>query len=317
MVHSLSITPLPEFAQRPSAKHQSDACCSLSLRVRVRVRRKHSVEQTTCSRSRRLLSIAFLRVATVTLSLVLSLFAAGCQTASSLRDAQDTFNRAAAAENALRSDLDRPLDDGGSETMIGLGAVRSGYASALLLLNRIVSESSDKLRNDQLLGDALTLKALCEWRLGQFSNAVATVQSAQSAAADQLFPRHRALLRALPGLIKTDQAYQKIMERKPLTEIEQLLVSGNGAVADLQAAREGVDRDHPVQIFLLQAQLAAYRNFTVAEFRLNNNATVPVEHPARTRANTQLKELDRLCKAASVGPNLVNYWQKLCALDFP
>ena len=253
----------------------------------------------------------------LTLSFALLFLAAGCQTVSSLRDAQDTFNRAAAAENALRTDLNRPLESGGADTMIGLGAVRSGYASALLLLNRITSESADKLRNDQLLGDALTLKALCEWRLGQFSNAVATAQSAQSAAADQLFPRDRALLRALPGLIKTDQAYQKIMERKPLTEIEQLLVSGNGAVTDLQAAREVVDRDHPVQIFLLQAQLAAYRNFTVAEFRLNDNATVPVEHPARTKANTQLKELDRLCKASGAGPNLVNYWQKLCALDFP
>src|SRR3989441_10537444 len=171
MVHSLSIKPLPEFAQRPSAKHQSDACCSLSLRERVRVRGKHSVEQLTCSRSKRLLSIAFPRVPAVTLSLILSLFAAGCQTVSSLRDAQDTFNRAAAAENALRSDLNRPLDGNGAETMIGLGAVRSGYASALLLLNRITSESADKLRNDQLLGDALTLKAVCEWRLGQFSNA--------------------------------------------------------------------------------------------------------------------------------------------------
>ena len=263
------------------------------------------------------LLIAFPRVAVVTLGLVLSLFAAGCQTVSSLRDAQDTFNRAAAAENALRSDLNRPLDGGGADTMIGLGSARCGYASALLLLNRIISESSDKLRNDQLLGDALTLKALCEWRLGQFSNAVATAQSAQSAAADQLFPRDRALLRALPGLIKTDQAYQKIMERKPLPEIEQLLVSGNGAVADVQAAREGVDRDHPVQVFLLQAQLAAYRNFTVAEFRLNNNATVPLDHPARVKASTQLRELDRLCKASGAGPNLVNYWQKLCALDFP
>src|SRR6266581_8511062 len=37
-VHRLSITPAPEFAQRPSAKCQSDACCSLSLRERVRVR---------------------------------------------------------------------------------------------------------------------------------------------------------------------------------------------------------------------------------------------------------------------------------------
>jgi hypothetical protein len=260
---------------------------------------------------------AFPRVAVVTLSLVLCLFAAGCQTVSSLRDAQDSFSRAAAAENALRSDLSRPLDGAGADTMTGLGAVRSGYASALFVLNRITSESADKLRNDQLLGDALTLKALCEWRLGQFSNAVATAQSAQNGATDQLFPRDRALLRALPGLIKSDQAYQKIMERKPLTEIEQLLLSGNGAVADVQAAREVVDRDHPVQTFLLQAQLAAYRNFTVALFRLNNNAAVPADHPARAKANAQLKELDRLCKANGAGPNLVNYWQKLCALDMP
>ena len=112
--------------------------------------------------------LAFPRVAVVTFSLVLCLLAAGCQTVSSLRDAQDTFNRAAAAENALRADLNRPLDGGGADTMIGLGAVRSGYASALLILNRITSESANKLRNDQLLGDALTLKALCVWRLGQF-----------------------------------------------------------------------------------------------------------------------------------------------------
>jgi hypothetical protein len=256
-------------------------------------------------------------VAAVALTLVLLFLAAGCQTVGSLREAQDTFNRAATAENALRSDLNRPLDSGGADTLIGLGSARGGYASALLILKRITSESPDKLRNDQLLGDALTLKALCEWRLGQFSNAVATAQSAQSAAADPLFPRDRALLRALPGLIKTDQAYLKIMDQRPLMEIEQLLISGSGALADLQAAREVVDGDHPVQVFLLQSQLAVYRNFTVAEFRLNNHATVPVDHPARMKANTQLKELDRLSKASGAGPNLVNYWQKICALDLP
>src|SRR6266568_5363129 len=36
-VQHFSITAVPEIAQRPSAKHQSDACCSLSLRERVRV----------------------------------------------------------------------------------------------------------------------------------------------------------------------------------------------------------------------------------------------------------------------------------------
>src|SRR5439155_5318158 len=46
MVQRLSITPGHESAQRPSAKHQSEACCSLSLRERVRVRGKCPVEHS-------------------------------------------------------------------------------------------------------------------------------------------------------------------------------------------------------------------------------------------------------------------------------
>src|SRR5436309_3416633 len=79
MVHRFSITPVPEFAQRPSAKHQSDPCCSLSLRERVRVRGKYSVENAKNSISRGVLSrrpprsSALLSVlATVTLLLSLS-----------------------------------------------------------------------------------------------------------------------------------------------------------------------------------------------------------------------------------------------------
>src|SRR6266571_2065127 len=55
-VHRLSITPETAFAQQPSAEHQSDACCSLSLRERVRVRGKYSVEQTKYSISQGRLS---------------------------------------------------------------------------------------------------------------------------------------------------------------------------------------------------------------------------------------------------------------------
>jgi len=54
MVHRLTITPVPEFAQRPSAKHESDACCSLSPRERVRVRGKYSLEPAKRSISQRL-----------------------------------------------------------------------------------------------------------------------------------------------------------------------------------------------------------------------------------------------------------------------
>src|SRR5437867_12720206 len=41
-----STIPLPEFAQRPSAKRQSDACCSLSPRERARVRGNDSSTAT-------------------------------------------------------------------------------------------------------------------------------------------------------------------------------------------------------------------------------------------------------------------------------
>src|SRR6266516_6510346 len=53
MVHRLSITPVPEFAQLPLAKDQSGACCSLSLRERVRVRGKFWVELASWSISKR------------------------------------------------------------------------------------------------------------------------------------------------------------------------------------------------------------------------------------------------------------------------
>src|SRR5207247_4723613 len=56
IVLRLSITSVPECAKQPSEKHQSDVCCSLSLRERVRARGKYSVEHAKCSISQGLLS---------------------------------------------------------------------------------------------------------------------------------------------------------------------------------------------------------------------------------------------------------------------
>ncbi len=56
MVHHLSITTVPEFAQQLLAKHPSEARCSLSLRERVRVRGKYSVAAAECRISQGFLS---------------------------------------------------------------------------------------------------------------------------------------------------------------------------------------------------------------------------------------------------------------------
>jgi tetratricopeptide (TPR) repeat protein len=246
--------------------------------------------------------------------------ATGCVSVNHLRDAQESFNQAAAAENALRLDSTTPLDASGSGTLATWSSARNGYASALRSLEQLEAADRQRLRQDGLWGATLTLKALSEWRLGFFDEALATAAEARETAAEQIYPRDQALLRALPGLIKTDQAYHKILRGSPLPEVEALLIGGNGAISDIQSARDLAETDHPLHLYLLQARLAAYRNFQVALDRLQDHATVPVDHSARLEANADLKELDRLLKTRNTGPEggkLVDYWATLCALDPP
>jgi hypothetical protein len=248
----------------------------------------------------------------ITLLLVL---AAGCASVNRLREAQDAFNQAAMLENAQRFDAS-PANAG-----VNLAAPRSGYASALLSLNQLAPDDEKRLRQDGLWGTTLTLKALSQWRLGQFQPALDSAAEAQKTAGDQLYPRDRVMLEALPGLIKTDQAYSKLLSSgTPLADIEALLIGDHGAVNNIQRGRDLVDKDHPVQIYLLQAQLAAFRNYMIGQDRLNNHATIPRDHPARINANAQLKELDRLLKMqppASAPQGLVSYWAQLCGLAVP
>jgi hypothetical protein len=172
-----------------------------------------------------------------------------------------------------------------------------------------------------LWGTTLTLKALCQWRLGQYSQALQTAKDARTTAADQVLPRDRAILAALPGLIKTDQAYGQILGAVPgdhadlLNDVTKLL---NGAIGDIQDARNLVDPDHPVQVYLIQAQLAAYRNFVVANDRLRDPPKTLTTEPERQFANANLKELERVLK--KVGPEaaaeeVANKWMEICALD--
>src|SRR5688572_9268208 len=167
---------------------------------------------------------------------LLALIIAGCASTNRLREAQDAFNQAAAAENTLR------FDAKASDAVTSLGAVRSGYASALLSLDKLEnSKDESRLRNDGLWGTALTLKALTQWRLGQFDKAIATAELAKQSASDQTYPRDQAIVAALPGLVKTDQAYSKILlTNSSLTDVEALLIGANGAVANIQRGREHV-----------------------------------------------------------------------------
>lgn len=257
---------------------------------------------------------ALSRMASLFTAVLVSALMTGCAGINRLREAQDSFNQAATAENAAR------LDANPADATASLASVRASYASALLSLGKISSKDEQSLRSDGLWGTALTLKALCQWRVGQYEQAMSNAALAQASAGDQLYPRDKALLTALPGLIKTDQAYAKIFNSAPMQDIEELLIGTRGAVHDLQNARATADAKHPVQAYLIQAQLAAYRNYTVALDRLSQHATVPVDSPARANAISQLGDLNALIKLQKSGPSsqdIVVYWAKVCGLPPP
>lgn len=258
---------------------------------------------------------------------------AGCRGVNHLRDAQDSFSAAARLENTqqLQSFLGGGANfgdpAGGAERALSdLSAARNGYAAAILSLDRISAKDRARLEEDRLLGTALTLRALAEWRLGNHGAALTNAQLARTKHADQLFPRDAALLTALAGLIKIDLAYDQVAGlttnaagpagEAVLARVQKRLVGPAdsvepSAVDDLRDARAKVGPDHPLNVYLIQAQLSAFRNYQTA-FKRVRGTRLPANDPAKLEAGHQLHELGQLLErldAGAAGTTLFTAWR--------
>jgi hypothetical protein len=245
---------------------------------------------------------------------VVAALAVGCASVNHLREAQESFNQAAALETQLR--FDAALPEGPTQGPLTQSTtIQNGYASALLSLDRLEAKDLERLKQDKLWGNVLALKALAQWKLGLLDRARDTAREGQQAAADQVFPRDRALLLALPGLIKTDEAFAALQrlpaaptpeQRAATLKNVQLLVADAGDALD--RGRGAVDPGHPVQVYLIQAKLAALRNLQSAHERLGEGDARTLPPGQRLEVQRQLKELK--CQAERLGakPDIVTYW---------
>lgn len=221
------------------------------------------------------------RTSVVLLLLVLPLLLAGC-VARGIREAQDAFNRAAAAEQQIDAAPEVTTDG-----MRGSSAAASGYALASSLLDSELAHHESDLAEEKLLGTALVLKALCLWRLDglAYDGDVAAAPDSEAAkedarrtaeflaavekakATDDLGTRDRVLLEALPGLRDHDRA----LRAKDYETAKRFFVS---AFETLERALQTVDppKNHPVRVYVGLAQLRTLRAWQAANYAMNKDA---------------------------------------------
>ena len=245
---------------------------------------------------------------------VLAALAVGCASVNHLREAQEAFNEAVTLETTLR--FDAALAEGPTQAQLAQNTtVQNGYASALLSLDRLESRDVDRLKRDGLWGNVLALKALAQWRLGLTDDAQNTAREPQQTGAGPVHPRDRALLLALPGLIRTDQAFAALQrvpaepspaQRAATLRNVQLLVTDAGEAID--RGRGAVDPAHPVHVYLIQARLAALRNLQVAHERLGDGDARALPPERRAEVQHQLKELKCHTERLGATPDIVTYW---------
>jgi len=218
-----------------------------------------------------------------------------CTQLNYLREAQNHFSDGAALENKQLFGFDTALEPSGN-----LDQVPQAYLtqpSPLLYYQMALSDvdqalmKPDDLLKDQLLGHALALRTLCSWKLGKFEEALQQARDAQTALSAQAlaFDRDLATMEAIEGLVATERAHLAIMEleekvhswtSEPVSTTEALTIfsavekhyseqvgnlSTSGrlrrAIRVFEKSRDYLTPDHPMQVYLTQAQLASLKNW--------------------------------------------------------
>ena len=242
----------------------------------------------------------------------------GCGGTGQMRKAQDAFSEAARIENQQHMAPETliiadPAAVGPAADLVDgqldRASARRLYEQALAHLEGMDAQELEQLGRDHLLGAKMTLEALVYWRLGKFDEARRLAAAARAHADEQIYPRDRAMLNALPGLIKNDEAARKIaaLEQGPesFQAVDALLQE---AVVDLQSGRRLVGQGHPVNIYLIQAQLVAYKNMQLMYQHLHPTSRL-VPEQVHEAAKDKLKELETSVQHAAGGQQLLLYWR--------
>lgn len=205
----------------------------------------------------------------------------GCG-ARHIREAQDSFNAGAAAENQLSVKGEEAYTSAlGASTY---GSAVANYKVALSLLDKELSENRAELDRDKLTGTAWTLKCLALWRVADLDASVppssAASESAIKCAKDGLADtrltlgtRDRVLLKALPAFVEADRG----RVQTNYTTAKDYFVSAQEGLNDAIAIVPG---DHGIMLYLRLVYLRMLRSWRGAIQALNGPAADLVQNEA-------------------------------------
>jgi len=252
---------------------------------------------------------------------VLALASCGIDHIRTLRDAEETFSRAADQENRGRFSTPeavkvpvRERDTGGA----GLASKitdGTGYRIAAEMTAKLIREKRAELEQDKLLCTAYVIRAFSLWRLGEFDDAVeASRQQCGSAA-----PRDSALLKVVGALVGIDESNARAFNaEKSAKEQQTTQAQLESALKDLDAADKSLTRDHPLRAYLFAAQLAALRVAQVSPNRegLDDTAERALREDALKRADLILVEYRKYLRCelrlqGEIEHPSVPYWRNL------
>ena len=246
------------------------------------------------------------RCGAVVAPLLLALLCDGCtfvtsvSTTRRLREAQESFSSAAAAENAARF-------QGAADAAV-VGGASSGYALAAATARELREKNAKDLQSDGLYCSALTVEAMARWRLGERQEARNLAVSDPTCVDPNAPPRDRSLLIALPGLVQADDVY--VLSHDPARDYTKVRANVQGALDKLRNASRAADPADPVQLYLAMSELAVLANWKPALFF----PSLPQQAEARTDFNNERAKVLEGYKALAcpIGQKAsVEYWAAL------
>ena len=208
--------------------------------------------------------------------LAVALLATGCVShIETLRQAEQGFSRAAEMENRERY--------GDVRTAGAVESYTSAYRISAKSLEKLIAENSKELAADNLLCTAYTLHALALWRLADRDGAIRQSKAALAGAcaapgaADPRSetPRDHALLVALPGLARIDEASALLAQSAGIAPAEERIKTFRRIKADIMDAirlLDDAERElppgHPLRGYFALSRMGAVRVWQVAVVNL-------------------------------------------------